>query len=318
MKKNHHNISAHSESDDFGVVVDNLDLFIDYLKWQKKYSDHTAHAYRVDLEEFVEYLQLIDFHGKMDVHTVKNFLWYLKNRKLQQKSIQRKLSSLRSYFKFLMRQELFQINPAFGLTAGKLPSKLPSFLTESDILQLLDSIETESWNTLMEKLVLELFYSTGIRISEAVNLKKDSIQFQQGWIYIRGKGNKVRAVPLSERLASLIKRYMEETERLFPDYSSRERLLVTTTGKPVYPMFLYRIVKKYLFMFSRLSKKSPHIIRHSFATHLLNAGADILTVKELLGHASLSTTQIYTHVTVEKLKNIYDHTHPRAKRGKKD
>ncbi len=208
-----------------------------------------------------------------------------------------------------------EINPANAVKAGKITLKLPDYLSENEIKTLLDRLPEEDWEDLRDKTILELFYGTGIRISEAVQLRKKDIDFHRDWIIIFGKGNKTRYVPLSKRLSSLLQRYLSETERMFPSYQSQSIVFVTRKGDPVYPMLVYRIVNKYLSHFSKLSKKSPHVIRHTFATHLLNAGADILTVKELLGHVSLSTTQIYTHVSMEKLKQIYMQAHPRAGKG---
>lgn len=292
-----------------------LDLYTDYLSYQKQYSPKTIEAYQHDIFQFIDYLETVEYEGDIDVKIVKNFLWYLKKRKLEPKSIHRKLSSLRTFFKYLQKQGILKNNPTTGIQAGKIPLKLPSYLSENEIKGLLDSIEVRDWASLLEKTLLELFYGTGIRISEAVSLYKKNIDFHNKWLIILGKGNKTRYVPFNSRVEILLQQYMKETEKLFPQYGQNEFVFVTQKGKPIYPMYIYRIFKKYLFAFSKLSKKSPHVIRHTFATHMLNAGADILTVKELLGHVSLSTTQIYTHVSVEKLKNVYSQAHPRAKKG---
>jgi integrase/recombinase XerC len=292
-----------------------LDLYSEYLTYQKKYSARTVEAYQHDIFQFIDFLEVMEYSGKIDVRTIKNFLWYLKKQELSARSIHRKLSSLRTFFKFLIKQGFMEINPANAVKAGKITLKLPDYLSENEIKTLLDRLPEEDWEDLRDKTILELFYGTGIRISEAVQLRKKDIDFHRDWIIIFGKGNKTRYVPLSKRLSSLLQRYLSETERMFPSYQSQSIVFVTRKGDPVYPMLVYRIVNKYLSHFSKLSKKSPHVIRHTFATHLLNAGADILTVKELLGHVSLSTTQIYTHVSMEKLKQIYMQAHPRAGKG---
>lgn len=292
-----------------------LDIYSEYLTYQKKYSPKTVEAYQNDIFQFIDFLEATEFSGKLDVRTVRQFLWYLKKQNMQQKSIHRKLSSLRTFFKFLMNQGILEVNPASAVKAGKIPLKLPDYLSENEIKRLLDSLPEDNWEELRDKTLLELFYGTGIRISEAVQLRKKQIDFNRNWIIVFGKGNKTRYVPLGKRLSALLQRYLSETKQQFPGYEQQEIVFLTRKGDPAYPMLIYRIVNKYLSHFSKLSKKSPHVIRHTFATHLLNAGADILTVKELLGHVSISTTQIYTHVSTEKLKQVYMQAHPRAGKG---
>ncbi|GAB4184682.1 MAG: tyrosine recombinase XerC [Calditrichia bacterium] len=292
-----------------------LDLFSNYLNYQKQYSQKTLESYQRDIFQFIEYLETMEYRGEIDTKIVKNFLWYLREQQFESGSIHRKLSSLRSFFKYLQKQDILKSNPAVGIKAGKKELKLPSFLTEHEIRSLLDGIEVTDWFTLRDRTILELFYATGIRINEAVTLRKRDIDLKKKWIVVTGKGNKTRYVPITKEAAIWLKRYLEETETFFPGYSKIDEVFITTKGKPAYPMLLYRIVKRYLLLFARISKQSPHVIRHTFATHLLNRGADILTVKELLGHVSLSTTQIYTHVSIEKLKDVYQQAHPRAKRG---
>ncbi len=288
--------------------------FLRYLKFRKNYSDKTIEAYSKDLSQFFAYISLEDKKGWQNVseNLIKEFLWELRSTGMAQNSVRRKISSLRSFFKYLQKKGKIKRNPASSISAGKKDNAIPSFLTEEEMNLLLQNIKTEDWESLRDRTIMELFYATGVRLSELIKLKKENINLREGRIMVSGKGNKQRYIPIGKTAGFFLEKYMYESNKLFDFYPNISTVFLTAKGKPVYPMLIQRMVKKYLLRFSEISQKSPHILRHSFATHMLNAGADILTVKELLGHSSLSTTQTYTHVSIERLKNAYKQAHPRA------
>jgi integrase/recombinase XerC len=222
------------------------------------------------------------------------------------------MSSLRSFYKFLIQNGVVQKNPMNKVLAPKMSRKMPYFLTTTETDKLLDTVQfPEGFIGLRDLLVMELFYFTGIRVSELANLKVSDFNLSGSTVKIFGKGSKERLVPLHPELKPLLAQYIDLKEELFPE-QQMSSLIVSNSGRSAYPQLLYRIVNKYLSMVTSLEKKSPHVLRHTFATHLLNQGADINAIKELLGHASLSATQVYTHTSVEKLRNAYNQAHPRA------
>jgi integrase/recombinase XerC len=297
-----------------------LQDFLDHLKYQKRYSQHTIISYERDLKDFAAYL-LKDFE-ESDITIsrptyIRSWLASLKEGtsetpKITSKSINRKISSLRSFFKHLLRNEVIKVSPMATVISPKVPKRLPQFADEKSTDKLFNDVEfAEGFAGLTERLVLEILYNTGIRRSELVNLKEYSIDRANSNIKVLGKGNKERIIPVSAELMNHIRHYSEEKKKLFADNENRF-LFVSNKGKQITAAKVYAIAKDKLSGVTTIEKKSPHILRHSFATQLMNNGADINAVKELLGHSSLAATQIYTHNTIEKLKDVYKKAHPKA------
>lgn len=295
---------------------DPLSSFMSYLEYEKRYSLHTCSAYRVDLEQFLDFVNN-DF-GVEEVKTIseqmiRTWLASLMDEGLASKSINRKTSSVKSFFKYLSRQGLISKNPSLKIQGPKQNKRLPVFIEESK-MELITNIELDetSFVGFRDQLIVELFYSTGIRRAELINLSLSQIDFNLGQIKVLGKRNKERILPLLPHLLSSIEKFMALREKQFEEASKTEWLFLTEKGKKMYPKLVYRIVNSYLSTVSTQDKKSPHVLRHTFATHMLNNGADLNAVKELLGHASLAATQVYTHNTIEKLKKVYQQAHPKA------
>jgi len=289
--------------------------FINYLRFEKRYSDHTVTAYNDDLQQLFEYT----YHqfeesipGKITASVVRSWLASLKEQKLSSKSINRKISSVRSFFKYLMRTGMVAQSPMSNITAPKIAKRLPGYIEEKDMATLLAHVEfPDTWKGKTDKLLVDVFYNTGMRLAELMNLRETQVNTTGHTIKVLGKGNKERVIPVNPDLTKRIQTYIEAKKSEIPA-SSDHYLLVNEKGKKLYPKYLYLTVKRYLSLVTTSDRKSPHILRHSFATHLSNNGADINAVKELLGHASLSSTQIYTHNSIQKLKDIHKKSHPKA------
>lgn len=286
--------------------------FLNYLKYEKRYSPNTIQAYLDDLTQLLDFINskygavLI---GEISSGLIRSWLASLKEQKISSKSINRKISTLKSFFKYCLKMGLIEQTPMATIISPKLKKRLPVFVEEKDISALLNTIEfPDSWKGKTDKLAMHIFYNTGIRLSELLNLKE--AQVSSSVIKVTGKGNKERIIPINQRLFSLINEYLLSKNQL--SIVDRNHLLVNHNGKKLYPKYLYLVVKKYLSIVTTVNKKSPHILRHSFATHLSNNGADLNSIKELLGHSSLAATQIYTHNTIEKLKDAYKKAHPKA------
>ena len=288
--------------------------FLNYLRFEKRCSDHTVIAYKKDLDQFEEFLfkTVGDFSIlKVDSKVVRSWVVDLMEKGLTSKTVTRKITSLKSFYKFLLRQELIDSTPMLSVISPKIPKKLPYFVDEESLHRLLDhGYFGKDFEGVRDKLVVSLFYGTGIRLSELVNLRDSDILERETLIRVLGKNKKERIVPYPRSLNSLIGEYLTKRDLeyggLFP------RLFITAKGNPVYSKLIYRIVKNHLALVTTLEKKSPHVLRHTYATHLLNRGADLNAVKELLGHSNLAATQIYTHTSTEKLQSIYKQAHPRA------
>jgi len=290
--------------------------FLKYLQFERRYSSNTVIAYENDLKQFSDYLETV--YGVSDaVNTefihVRSWIVQLMSDKVSTRSINRKLSTLKSYFKYLQKRELIESNPMQKVIAPKAGKKLPVFLSANQTEQLFNQIEFEdSFNGLRDQLILELLYTTGMRRAELIHLKLSAIDFKANRLTVLGKGNKERIIPFGETLKRIIFSYIEHRKASFPD-TATNNLLLTNKGEPVYPKLVYNTVKKYLSLVTTLEKRSPHVLRHTFATHLMDKGADMNAVKELLGHSSLAATQVYTHNSIEKLKRAYKQAHPKAK-----
>ncbi|MEI6832112.1 MAG: tyrosine recombinase XerC [Candidatus Omnitrophota bacterium] len=285
-----------------------IEKFIRYMEIEKNYSTHTILNYKLDLQNFSRFLSGTELE-KIDYLMLRKYLAVLKEKNLGVRSVGRRLSALRSFFRFLSREGYIKTNPILMLSSPKLDKHLPSFMTEEEVYKLIESAFAKNDLDLLglrDRAILETFYSSGLRISELVGLNIDDLDVISGVVKIRGKGKKERIVPIGEAALSTIKKYLDkkkkQTDAVFLNNNNRR---ITTRG-------VRDIVTKYLRIAGIKPGVSAHTFRHSFATHLLNRGADLRTVQELLGHANLSTTQIYTHLTTERLKSVYDKAHPRA------
>lgn len=290
--------------------------FLDHLKFEKRYSEHTIQAYETDLKQFQKYLE--DDYEFSDIHEakfamVRSWTAYLIEDGLSARSVNRKISTLKSFYKYLKRLGVIEINPMQKIVAPKMRKRLPEFVEEHRMDMLLNQVEfSDDYEGGRDKMILELLYATGMRVSELVNLKADDVNFQSNTLKVLGKRNKERLIPFSIELKSLIKNYLAIREREIKTKRA-PFLLLTKDGEKLRREFVYRMTNSYLGMVTTANKKSPHVLRHTFATHMLNNGADLNSIKEILGHANLSATQVYTHNTIEKLKSIHNLAHPREK-----
>lgn len=279
--------------------------FLSYLEIEKNYSDHTILNYKIDLEEFFDFLDGMSFKN-IDYPVLRRYVAHIRAKNLKPRSVARKLSCLRSFFKYLHREGLVDKNPAKLLMTPKLDKKLPNFLSEDEALTLIESTKPDKASELRDRAIFETLYSTGIRVSELVGLNEQSVDTIGNVIRVMGKGKKERIVPIGEKAVEAIMAYTQACPR------KGSALFLNKNGTRLTTRSIRNIINKYIQRVGMHKKVSPHAIRHSFATHLLNRGADLRSVQELLGHMNLSTTQIYTHLTTEKLKNVYDQAHPRA------
>lgn len=282
-----------------------IEKFLRYLDIEKNYSKHTLLNYRLDLEDFAKFLGGSPLE-QVDYLSLRKYLARLKEKNLKSRTVYRKISCLRSFFKFLAREGYIKTNPVLSLVSPKQEKHLPSFLTEEEITKLIEAPSTEDDRGLRDRAILETFYSTGMRISELVGLSLDDLDFIGGVVKAKGKGKKERLLPIGEKALGAIKSYLDKRKK------PADAIFLNKSGRRLSDRGVRNIVSKYIHLVSLRQGISPHTFRHSFATHLLNRGADLRSVQELLGHANLSTTQIYTHLTTDKLKSIYDKAHPRA------
>ena len=284
--------------------------FITYLSSEKRFSEHTVKSYTTDLNQFTSFLadefQITDDIDEVRFQIIRTWIASLLEKGVNPRSVNRKISTLKSYFKFLIREGVIVENPMMKVVAPKSKKRLPVFIEEDQIESLLNEVQFEGgFIGERNKLIIELFYVTGIRLSELINIKISDIDFQNQLIKVLGKRNKERLIPLSSSMLEGLSNFIEKNQQ-------NQFLFTNLDGKKLYTKLVYRLVNKYIGEISSVNKKSPHILRHTFATHMLNNGADINAIKELLGHANLSATQVYTHNTIEKLKTVYKQAHPRA------
>ena len=295
--------------------MNQISTFLKFLKHEKRYSDHTVNAYRIDLSQFDQYSNVIyeiQDHADIDFQMVRSWLVYLVENTYSPKSVNRKLSTVKTYFKFLLKKKLINENPASKVIAPKVSKKLPVYLEEIDLHHLFKTIEfSNDFMGAQEKLILELFYSLGIRLSELVNIQLKDIDRSNSQLKVLGKGKKERILPMHNQLMEFINEYISKRSSEYPN-SKHQVLFVRKNGEPIYARMVQRIVKKNIEKVSTITHKSPHVLRHTFATHLSRHGADLNAIKELLGHTSLASTQVYTHNNIEQLKNVYKKSHPKA------
>ena len=290
-----------------------IQKFIDYILLEKKYSLHTAVAYQKDIEAFQLFLtqEFSDSDvSKANYSQIRSWIVHLVERSISNRTINRKISSLNSFYKFLLKTETIGINPLLKHKALKISKKIQIPFSETEVITVLNSINSDTFEGVRDKLIVELFYSTGMRRIELVQLQLQDVDLSQGHIKVLGKRNKERIIPLLPTVMNAIKSYLLERSKL-ETITDPFIFFLTKKGTKVYEMLIYRIITSYFDAISTKVKKSPHILRHSFATHLLNNGADINAVKELLGHSSLAATQVYTHNSVAELKKVYEKSHPR-------
>jgi integrase/recombinase XerC len=287
------------------------DSFVEYLQFEKRFSPHTLVAYQTDLSQFIDYLEHtyeIKLVEEINHSLIRSWIVDLMNHKISPRSVNRKITTLKTFYKFLLRQKIVIENPMLKIQSPKTSKRLPVFVEKEKMDTLLDNIEFGDDATgLRNKLIIELFYATGMRLSELINLKESDVDLYANQVKVLGKRNKERIIPFAAELKNLIKKYMASKPE-----SSMDLLFLSDKGKKMSEKFVYTSVKMYLSQVTTIDKKSPHVLRHTFATHMLNNGADLNAIKDLLGHANLSATQVYTHNTVEKLKNIHKQAHPKA------
>jgi integrase/recombinase XerC len=289
------------------------DDFLSYLRFEKRYSPHTVASYDNDLKQFDIFCMQAGIDGfVLDSTIIRMWVVSLLDQDISPRSVNRKLSTLKSFARYLMRQGIISVNPLNKVLKPKMSKRIPAFIDEEKLNQFLDNYEFgEDYEGLRNQLIIELLYQTGMRRSELIGLKTSSINFADSHLRVLGKRNKERIIPVNNELGKRLNEFTELRNQVFP-MPNNDYLLLTSKGQPVYPKMVYRIITEFLKLVTTLDKKSPHVLRHSFATHLLNRGADLNAIKELLGHANLSATQVYTHNTFEKLKDIYKQAHPRA------
>lgn len=290
-----------------------ISKFIEYLKFEKRYSSHTLIAYENDLKQFAQFLgETYEVSNLSEIQSsfVRSWLVSMMDAGLNPRSVNRKITALKSLYRYAIRSGWVEVNPMHKISSPKTPKKLPEYIEAEKLDLLLDQTEFEpGFNGQRDHLILELFYGTGMRLSELLGLKIEDFQLNSRQIKVTGKRNKQRIIPMFDMLHEQVRFYLLERESI---QSSSRDFFLFEDGKPLYAVYVYRLVNRYLAKVSTKRKKSPHVLRHSFATEMLNKGADLNAIKELLGHASLSATQVYTHNTIEKLKAAYNLAHPRA------
>lgn len=292
-----------------------LERFIQYIKFEKRYSPHTVSAYRSDLDQFISFLnhpdETVTHPNQINHHQIRNWMVELMNQQLSPRSVNRKVATLRKYFKFLVQEGELAVNPASKINTPKVPKHLPVVVESHKLVKALDDDDDDTFKGTRDKLIIEMLFGTGMRLAELLGVKDTDIDLHSGTVKVLGKRNKERIIPINQELRALLLKYSElKKSENFGNNSLT--LIVTNKGANAYPKLIYLTVQQYLTNISTQSKKSPHVLRHTFATSLLNAGADLNAIKELLGHANLSATQIYTHNSVERLKSIYKQAHPKA------
>lgn len=293
-----------------------IDSFIKFLTYEKRSSQHTITSYSNDLFQFSSFLkhhapgQPIAHASHLDIRA---WIVELASNKVKPRSINRKISTLRSFYRFLQNRQYIEANPTHKVKALKADVPLPHFFQEKEVFTLLDNHSfSNDFAGMRDRLMLELLYGTGIRLSEMILLQTANVNFEKATIKVEGKRQKERIIPCHASIMKLIDEYLKHKDNFFDSKLVGHFLLVTNQGDPCYPMMVYRTVRKYLDEYSRADKRSPHVLRHTCATHLLDNGADLNAIKDLLGHASLAATQVYTHNSVERLKSVFDQAHPKA------
>lgn len=285
-----------------------LEKFIYYLKVERRYSEHTLIAYRNDIQQFIDFQNLMDKDfAEVHFRDIRSWVMDLNEKTITNRSINRKISSLRALYKWLKKEKIVEDNPLAKIKGPKTEKRLPHFAKQSEMNLTKALPESDEFEDFRDQVIFEVFYQTGIRLSELINLRDN--QAQNGYIRVIGKRNKERQIPISIDLFQLIEKYKANREKI---QRQNEFLFVLKNGNKLYPKLVYRKINSYLGKATSLDKRSPHVLRHTFATHMLNNGAGLETLKELLGHANLAATQVYTHNSFAQLSNIYSQAHPRG------
>jgi integrase/recombinase XerC len=290
-------------------------FFLQHIKFEKRLSHHTVTAYENDLKQFSAFLLFqyeLEKPEKADFQMIRSWIVALVEEQIENRSINRKIATLRTFYNFLLRHKAIITDPMLKIKALKTDKTLPKYVEEKPMENLLDGMEfSDDFSGLRDKLVIELLYGTGMRLSELIGLKISDLNLYNYILTVLGKRNKHRLIPVNRTLVEVIKKYLALRTDIIDD-TTNTYLILTDNGTQAYPMFIQRLVKKYLSLVTSLEQRSPHILRHTFATHLLNRGADLNAIKDLLGHSSLAATQVYTHNSIEKLKKVYQQAHPKA------
>lgn len=293
-----------------------VDTFLAYLEHEKRYSSHTITAYAGDLGQFLNFIEEVgglDSVAEVDHWQIRSWVVDLLSQDVSPRTVNRKLSTLKTYFKFLLKRGDISHNPMLKVTTPKTGKRLPVYLQVTEIEHLFERVTFgDDYAGQRDRLLLELLYTTGMRRAELIGLRLENIDLFNRQLKVVGKGNKERLIPFGPALAKHIQTFMQVRAANFPNIPHSE-ILLTDKGKPLYPKAVYNIVKRYLSVVSTVEQRSPHTLRHTFATHLSNNGAELNAIKALLGHSSLAATQVYTHNSIEKLKQIYQQAHPKAK-----
>jgi integrase/recombinase XerC len=296
-----------------------VSYFLQHIQFEKRLSHHTVTAYESDMKQFSLYLEFqyeLKELEKADSQMIRSWIAGMAEEKMDNRSINRKIATLRSYYNFLLRRKAIAADPMLKVKALKTDRSLPKFVEEKPMQTMLDDVEfSNDFSGLRDKLVLELLYGTGMRLAELIGLKIGDINFYNNNLTVLGKRNKHRVIPINKTLVEAINIYLKCREEVLienPENKDNHYLILTDNGTQAYPMFIQRLVKGYLSLVTSLEQRSPHVLRHTFATHLLNRGADLNAIKDLLGHTSLAATQVYTHNTIEKLKKVFQQAHPKA------
>jgi integrase/recombinase XerC len=297
--------------------MDLLTPFLEYLKFEKRASAHTIISYETDLKQFFEYQNKhfsIENLEDIELTHIRNWVFNLiESEKNGSKTVNRKLSSLKAIFKYYLKEGKIKENPTLQISSPKIPKRVPQFIEEDDMKNLFQSdLFENSFEGKRDQAILELFYATGMRVSELIQITFSAIDLYDCSVKVLGKRNKERIIPFGKTAKVTLENYFSIFEQQFGEINKNCCIFVTSKNNKLSPKSVYKIVRRYLDMITTIDKRSPHIIRHTFATHLLNHGADINAIKEILGHTSLAATQIYTHNSIEKLKSIYQQAHPRA------
>jgi integrase/recombinase XerC len=290
-----------------------IESFLKYLQYEKRCSPHTLTSYETDLTQFNAFLQTSGEFKEpegADFAVIRSWIVSMVDGGISARSVNRKIATLRAYYKYLLKKGTLSVDPTQKVKSLKTGKPLPPFVEESRLNHILDTFDfPDNFSGVRDRLVMELLYGTGMRLSEMTGLKQSEVSLPERTIKVTGKRNKQRIVPISRSLADLISRYQDSRKTLTCD---QPWLIVTDEGKQAYPMMVYRLVRKYLDLATTHERRSPHVLRHTYATHLLNRGADLNAVKDLLGHSSLAATQVYTHHSISKLKEIYEKAHPKG------
>jgi integrase/recombinase XerC len=301
-------------------MVETIRQFLAYLEKQRNYSAHTVTAYADDLRQFTSFLMRhyetkeVDA-DKIDQLTIRLFLGDLVDQGMEKRTVARKLAAVRSYCKYLLREGKIVKNPTLNVATPRLPRRLPAILDERSVEKMIGLPDTGTFGGARDRAILELLYGTGMRLSELLHVRIRDIDMAENTVKVTGKGSKERILPFGGKAKESLRRYLAARAKMIATnaaISAPPELLLSARSRALDPKAVYRIVRKYMNAVTEIGKRSPHVLRHTFATHLLDRGADLRAVKELLGHESLTTTQLYTHVTVERLKRIYQQAHPRA------